>query len=79
MKNLLKFTWLFILPLFIACSEEEGRIKNLKLSVPLMEEESIITENVDFEFEILDGNGGYMASVSEFDGDEDAIVTIVGE
>lgn len=37
----------------------------LKLSIPLISEQILITENVDFEFEILEGNGGYIPTVSE--------------
>ena len=80
MKKLLKFTWLLVLPLFFACSgsdeEEVAVTKELKLSVPLMDEEWLKTENVDFEFEIIDGNGSYMATVSEVDGEPNAKVTI---
>lgn len=73
------FPLLVILSLFFACSSDseeivEDEIKELKLSVT----GDITTENVDFEFEILDGNGEYKAVVSEIDGDPDAKVTIKG-
>ncbi|MCD8183327.1 MAG: hypothetical protein LUE99_09815 [Bacteroides sp.] len=51
--------------------------RELKLSVA-DEHGFLTTDGVDFEFEILDGNGGYTASVSETDWDPDAIVTIEG-
>ena len=82
MKTLFKFfLLLLIVSISFACSSssEEEIIedpKELKLSVPLMDKEWLTTEDIDFEFEILDGNGEYTATVSEFDGDPDAIVTI---
>lgn len=85
MKNYMKlytliFTGLLMMPLFFACSDsdEEEITRELKLSVTGDEFGWITTDDVDFEFEILDGNGGYTATVSETDGDKDAIVTIEG-
>ncbi len=52
---------------------EEDVTVNLKLSV----DGQVYTEDVDFEFEIIEGNGGYMVSVSG-DEDKDAKVTING-
>lgn len=52
--------------------------KELKLSVPVMDEALLTTEDVDFEFTIIDGNGGYTATVPETDGDPDAKITIEG-
>jgi len=82
------FPLLFILTLFFACSdsddetgrdrEKEDEPKELKLSVNTTETGFLTTDKVDFEFEILEGNGGYVATVSEFHGDPDAIVTIDG-
>ena len=84
MKNSMKllafiFTGLLTFPLFFACSssDEEEITRDLKLSI-LEEDRFVTTENVDYEFEILDGNGGYVANVSETDGDKDATVTIEG-
>ncbi len=54
--------------------EEEEPAVNLKLSV---DEGPIYTESVDFEFEILEGNGGYTAGASGEE-DKDAAVTING-
>lgn len=71
-----------ISPLFLACDKEDEItkevIKELILSVPQMDEEWLTTEDVDFEFEILEGNGEYTATVSETDGDADAKVEIAG-
>ncbi len=72
------FLLLLISCLFAACStdddpnpEPEAFTKELKLSV-----QGIVNiENVDFEFEIIDGNGEYTASVSK---EDDAKVEIVG-
>ena len=75
MRKVLLF--LFVSTLFVACSSdddpvnpEDDIIKDLKLSV----EGYIETEDIEFEFEILEGNGGYTADVNE----EDAKVTIEG-
>lgn len=86
MKTLSKhFSLLLFLSLFLACSsssDEEDIIeetRELKLSVPTIETKSLETEDIDFEFEILDGNGEYTASASEVDGDPTAKVTIEGK
>lgn len=71
------FTGLLTLPLFVACTGPDEVTRELILSVS-NEGGFVTTENVDYEFEILDGNGGYVASVSETDGNKDAIVTIEG-
>lgn len=54
--------------------EEEP--KEIKLSVSPSHGGWLSTENVDFEFDILDGNGGYTAAASSTGGDPDAKVTI---
>lgn len=74
------FAGLLILPLFFACSgsDDEDAVRTLTLSVTEDETGWLTTEDVDFEFEILDGNGGYVATVSESDGDKDADVSIEG-
>lgn len=54
--------------------EEEP--KEIKLSVSQTNEAWLTTENVDFEFDILDGNGGYTATASSTGSDPDAKVTI---
>lgn len=83
MKTWIKLSSLLLfIPLFIGCSsdhEEEIKeeTKELILSVPLMSEEYLTTSNVDFEFEILEGNGEYVATVSEAgSGNPNAKVTI---
>lgn len=70
---------LLITSVFAACSsqddliaEPEAVIKELSLSI---KPGHIYTSNIDFEFEILDGNGGYTVSVSD---DEDARATVEG-
>lgn len=84
MKTPVKYLVLLLaISLFPACnsgSDEEiiDEPRELKLSVQPDEFGRILTEDVDFEFEILDGNGGYTATVSEIDGDPDAKVTIEG-
>ena len=64
--------WIFILILFTAsCIDQNEKwvdfeiIKELKLSVPTIEESTIETDQVDFEFEILEGNGAYKVSLPE--------------
>lgn len=80
---------LTVLSLIFACSspledsfpredELENETKELKLSIPGEENGQLEIDDVDVEFEILDGNGEYVASVSHTDGDEDAKVTITG-
>ncbi len=76
-----KYFLLLLFPFLFACNSDDKEnditeeTKELKLSVGT---EPLSTENIDFEFEILDGNGGYTATVSETDGDPDAKVTIDG-
>lgn len=53
-------------------AEPEAVKKELSLSV---KPGNIYTSNIDFEFEILDGNGGYTVSVSN---EEDARATVEG-
>lgn len=81
-KRLLSFLFagLLISLVFLACSDSDELeiTRELKLSVAEDEWGRIMTDDVDFEFEILDGNGGYTASVSESNGEKDAIVTIDG-
>ncbi|MBS7199139.1 MAG: hypothetical protein KH111_13535 [Bacteroidales bacterium] len=81
MKTLIRsFSLLLALTLFFACSSDDEAVTNeLKLSVPVMDEEHLITEDVDFEFDILEGNGGYIATVSEVGGEPNAKVTIEGD
>jgi hypothetical protein len=82
MKTSVKlFSLLLVLTLFVACSSDDYNVEiinELKLSVPLINEERLTTEDVDFKFEILEGNGGYVASVSEVGGEPNAKVTIEG-
>lgn len=70
---------LFISSVLAGCSTKDDLIaepeaikKELSLSV---KPGQIYTNNIDFEFEILDGNGGYTVSVSN---DKDARATIEG-
>lgn len=81
MKILSKYSFLFLISsLFFACSSDDEIIedvtKELKLSVPLIDKEWLTTEDVDFEFEILEGNGEYTVAVSEIAGEPNAKVTI---
>lgn len=73
------YSMFLLLCLFFACSSENDltneETRELKLSVPLMDQEWLTTEKVDFEFEIVGGNGGYQANVSN---DSGAKVTIEG-
>ena len=84
MKTLLKFVpLLFALALFSACSSDsddntDTPTRELVLSVKPNQAGVIITDQMDYEFEILDGNGGYTAKISEWNGDPDAKVTIDG-
>lgn len=67
--------------LCLSCGNEvetEEPEKELRLSVSGEEAHSITTPDVDYTFEILEGNGGYTATVSQTDGDNDANVTIEG-
>lgn len=81
MKTFYKGILLLSVLLFsVACSkdnEDDEITRELLLSVPTTGG-SIETDDLDFTFEILDGNGGYTATVSEVDGDPDAHVTIEG-
>lgn len=74
------FNGLLMLPLFMGCSNEvvDETPKNLRFSVS-NENGTIVTDNVDYEFTITEGNGGYLASVSEYSSDKDAVVTIEGD
>lgn len=65
---------LLFIPLLFSCSSSDDEIHKLEFSV----EGPIMTGNVDYEFNIDSGNGGYVATVSQTDGDDDAIVTIDG-
>lgn len=56
----------------------EDGIKELKLSVVEGKNGFVETNEVDYEFEIIDGNGTYNIDVSKTDGDEDAKVTLNG-
>ena len=64
-----KTALLFSFILLLSCGdkgekwEEFTIIKELELSVPTMEESQIEIDEVDFEFEILDGNGEYTVSL----------------
>lgn len=84
MKTLSKyFPLLLIVTFLFACSNSEEEViedvtRELKLSIAEEEAGNVTTENVDFEFEILDGNGEYTARASETDGDPHAKVTIAG-
>lgn len=53
---------------------EEEIVRDLRLSVT----ETVSTEDICYEFEIVDGNEPYTATVSETDGDPDGVVTIEG-
>lgn len=53
-------------------------VKDLKLSIPQINEKWIYTEEVDYEFEILDGNGDYRAVVTDNGGDPSAFARIEG-
>lgn len=52
--------------------------RELKLSIPLINEKWIYTNEVDYEFEILDGNGDYRAVVTDNGGDPSAFARIEG-
>lgn len=52
--------------------------KEIKLSVPTIHENKIYTDDVTFEFEILDGNGDYTVSVPESESLTRAIATLDG-
>ena len=73
-----------ILSLVCACSsplEEslpEVETKELKLSTPNENSGIVETAELEVELEIIDGNGEYLASVSETDGEPDAKVAITG-
>lgn len=53
-------------------------VKDLKLSIPQINEKWIYTEEVDYEFEILDGNGDYRAVVTDNGGDPSAFARVEG-
>lgn len=75
--------FLFSFILLLSCSdkaeqwEEFTIVKELELSVPTMEESQIEIDEVDFEFEILDGNGEYTVSLPE-NSEDDARASISG-
>jgi len=85
MKSIRLFA-LFLPILFLAfsCSSPldddliEDGIKELKLSVVEGKNGFVETNEVDYEFEIIDGNGTYSIDVSKTDGDDDAKVTLNG-
>ncbi|MGL5689359.1 MAG: hypothetical protein ACRDD8_00955 [Bacteroidales bacterium] len=52
--------------------------RELKLSIPLINETWIYTDEVDYEFEILDGNGDYRAVVTDNGGDPSAFARVEG-
>ncbi len=74
MKTIQRISFLLLVSfLFAACSTDDNsdtdfeEVKELKLSANgdiLTEGETIYTEDVDFEFEILQGNGDYTISLS---------------
>lgn len=52
--------------------------RELKLSIPLINEKWIYTEEVDYEFEILDGNGDYRAVVADTGTDPSGFACVEG-
>ena len=76
------FTGVLLAPLLlIGCDRTADEVevpRELVLSVSNKESMWIETDDVDFHFEILDGNGGYVASISETGGDKEAAVSIDG-
>lgn len=77
MKKLL--LGLFLLTgLFASCDSSED-IEEIPVDIVLSANGSIWMDNLDCEFDILEGNGEYIATVSEQpDGDMDAKVTVEG-
>ncbi|ERJ60223.1 hypothetical protein [Sphingobacterium paucimobilis] len=78
------FLFSILLSLIYACSsplEEslpEVETKELKLSIPNENNGILETDELEIELEIIDGNGEYVANVSQTDGEPDAKVVITG-
>ena len=83
-KHFLFVLVLSISTLFYACSASsdeilpETLVKELKLTLPEDSHGIIETDQLELALEVIEGNGDYQVTISETDGDPDAIAEVQG-